>query len=192
MIYQIFPTLIFEQVAIDPLLTKLQNQIELVLSHKQLINITEAEHPRIGNFQSTGGIINLNDNFIEDNNLSLLKELILNNAVEYLEKVKLPQKIIIKDSWVTKFLPENSAQEHDHRPDVLSGVYYFKATGVEGNLRLVNPTAHKNFIKEQIYDIMPITGKMVLFPGWLRHQVLTNHSQNERISIAFNLELIYE
>jgi hypothetical protein len=31
-----------------------------------------------------------------------------------------------------------------------------------------------------------------LFPGWLKHQVLQNNSNNERISLAFNLELFNE
>jgi hypothetical protein len=71
-------------------------------------------------------------------------------------------------------------------------VYYIKATGNEGNLRLINPLTHDKFVGDLDFEITPITGKLVLFPGWLKHQVLQNNSTNERISLAFNLELFNE
>jgi uncharacterized protein (TIGR02466 family) len=187
MIHQLFPTLIFEKMIADPLLSSLQEQVYTVLSNENFIKITELEYPRIGNFLGTGGIINLNHNFIEDNNLHILKTIILETVSGHFNGVK----IIIKDSWVTKFLPGDTAQIHDHRDNVLSGVYYIKATGDEGNLRLINPLTHESFVGDLDFEIVPITGKLVLFPGWLKHQVLQNNSTNERISLAFNLELSY-
>ena len=35
--------------------------------------------------------------------------------------------------------------------------------------------------------VKPIPGIMVLFPGWLVHQVHPFHGTGERISIAFNI-----
>jgi uncharacterized protein (TIGR02466 family) len=188
MIYQLFPTLIFEKLVTEPVLSSLQEQIYTALSNETFIKITELEYPRIGNFSGTGGVIDLDKNFIEDNNLHILQNVILETVTEQFNGVK----IIIKDSWVTKFLPGDTAQIHDHRSDVLSGVYYIKATGNEGNLKLMNPLTHDNFVKDLSFEIIPITGKLVLFPGWLKHQVLQNNSANERISLAFNLELSYE
>ena len=188
MIKQLFPTLIFEKAITDPVLSALQEQVNIALSKEEFIKITELEHPRIGNFFGTGGIINLDNNFIEDNNLHILKTVIMETVSEHFNGVK----IIIKDSWVTKFLPGDTAQVHDHRPDVLSGVYYIKATGNEGNLRLINPLTYDNFVGNLDFEIIPVTGKLVLFPGWLKHQVLQNNSTNERISLAFNLELFNE
>jgi hypothetical protein len=71
-------------------------------------------------------------------------------------------------------------------------VYYIKATGNEGNLRLINPLTYDKFVVDLNFEITPITGKLILFPGWLKHQVLQNNSNNERISLAFNLELFNE
>jgi uncharacterized protein (TIGR02466 family) len=188
MIHQLFPTLIFEKIITDPVLSSLQEQVYTALANEKFIKITELEYPRIGNFFGTGGIIDLDNNFIEDNNLDILKTVILETVAEQFNGVK----IIIKDSWVTKFLPGDTAQIHDHRSDVLSGVYYIKAMGNEGNLKLLNPLSYDNFVNDVSYEITPTTGKLVLFPGWLKHQVLQNNSANERISLAFNLELSYE
>jgi hypothetical protein len=71
-------------------------------------------------------------------------------------------------------------------------VYYIKATGNEGNLRLINPLTYDKFVGDSNFEIIPVTGKLVLFPGWLKHQILQNNSLNERISLAFNLELSNE
>jgi uncharacterized protein (TIGR02466 family) len=192
MIKQLFPTLIFEKLITDPVLSLVQEQMDTALSNEKFIKITELEHPRIGNFFGTGGIINLDNNFIEDNNLYIFKNVITESVLEYFKEVKTPSKVIIKDSWVTKFLPGDTAQVHDHRSDVLSGVYYIKATGNEGNLRLINPLTYDKFVVDLNFEITPITGKLILFPGWLKHQVLQNNSNNERISLAFNLELFNE
>ena len=192
MIMSLFPTLIFQKVITDPVLSLVQGQVNTVLSNEKFIKITELEHPRIGNFFGTGGIINLDNNFIEDNDLYILKNVITESALEYFKEVKTPSNVIIKDSWVTKFLPGDTAQVHDHRSDVLSGVYYIKATGNEGNLRLINPLTYDKFIRDLNFEIIPVTGKLILFPGWLKHQVLQNNSTHERISLAFNLELCYE
>jgi len=188
MIKPLFPTLIFEKVITDPVLSLLQEQVNTALSNEKFIKITELEHPRIGNFFGTGGIINLNNNFIEDNDLYILKNVIIETISEHFNEVN----IRIKDSWVTKFLPGDTSQIHDHRSDVLSGVYYIKATGNEGNLRLINPLTYDKFVGDSNFEIIPVTGKLVLFPGWLKHQILQNNSLNERISLAFNLELSNE
>ena len=192
MIKPLFPTLIFEKVITDPVLSSLQEQLNIALSNEKFFKITELEYPGLGNFSGTGGAISLDNNFIEDNNLNILKNVITETALEYFKEVKTPNKIILKNSWVTKFLPGDTAQVHDHRPDVISGVYYIKATGNEGNLKLINPLTYNNFVGDLDFEIIPITGKLVLFPGWLKHQVLQNNSTNERISLAFNLELSYE
>ena len=192
MIQPLFPILIFEKVITDPVLSLVQEQVDTALSNEKFFKITELEHPGIGNFFGTGGAISLDNNFIEDNNLHILKTVIIETALEYFKEVKIPNEIIIKNSWATKFLPGDTAQVHDHRPDVLSGVYYIKATGNEGNLRLMNPLTYDNFVNDLSFDITPLTGKLVLFPGWLKHQVLQNNSTNERISLAFNLEVFYE
>lgn len=194
MIKSLFPTLVFEKVITDPNFSIIQEELSIALSNEKFLKIRELEHPNIGNLLGTSGIINLDNNFIEDNNYKLdeFKTLIVNSASEYLSGVKNPYKIAIKNSWVTKFLPGNNGQAHDHFSNMLSGVYYFKATGNEGNLKFMNPLTYDNFVGALDFEIIPITGKLVLFPGWLKHQVLQNNSLNERISIAFNLELFYE
>ena len=59
MIHQLFPTLIFEKIITDPVLSSLQEQVYTALANEKFIKITELEYPRIGNFFGTGGIIDL-------------------------------------------------------------------------------------------------------------------------------------
>jgi hypothetical protein len=70
---------------------------------------------------------------------------------------------------------------HDHAQfSSISGVVYLKSNLLSGDLY---------FQKEGEDDllIIPEVGKMVLFPSHLKHGVHPNKSDDERISLAFNL-----
>jgi uncharacterized protein (TIGR02466 family) len=43
----------------------------------------------------------------------------------------------------------------------------------------------KEYLKPFIY-INPLVGEILLWESWLRHEVPTNTSKDERISISFN------
>ena len=62
----------------------------------------------------------------------------------------------------------------------ISGVVYLKSNLLSGDL----------YFKKEAEDdllIIPEVGKMVLFPSHLKHGVHPNQSDDERISLAFNL-----
>jgi uncharacterized protein (TIGR02466 family) len=40
-----------------------------------------------------------------------------------------------------------------------------------------------------IWSILPEAGKLIIFPAWLEHYVEPNTSTEERISIAFNINI---
>ena len=70
---------------------------------------------------------------------------------------------------------------HDHAQfSSISGVVYLKSNLLSGDL----------YFKKEAEDdllIIPEVGKMVLFPSHLKHGVHPNKSDDERISLAFNL-----
>jgi hypothetical protein len=70
---------------------------------------------------------------------------------------------------------------HDHAQfSSISGVVYLKSNLLSGDL----------YFKKEAEDdllIIPEVGKMVLFPSHLKHGVHPNQSDDERISLAFNL-----
>jgi len=91
---------------------------------------------------------------------------------------------------------------HDHPKTSLSGVYYVQADDRSGRLRFRDPRAAKRMdpwpvAKDEASDLRhwdrvnykPIPGRMILFPSWLEHDVEPNLSDQERISIAFNMTL---
>jgi uncharacterized protein (TIGR02466 family) len=97
----------------------------------------------------------------------------------------------ITASWMTRLEPGQYAVAHQHGHSDLSGVYYFKTNGEEGNLYFMNPAlAATTSIWSQsknYHDIQPIQGSIVLFPGYLTHGIKTNTSHHDRLSLSFNI-----
>ncbi len=88
---------------------------------------------------------------------------------------------------------------HNHPRCDLSGVYYVKVPeGESGTLNFIDPrpalTYGNNFIVERYVGgdsvpRFPIVGNMYLFPSSLEHNVGSNLTEEDRISISFNLNL---
>lgn len=87
---------------------------------------------------------------------------------------------------------------HNHSPHegtFLSGVFYVKTPSNSGRIRFYDP---RSFIVDapdmryyndssSFYYYNPEPNLLILFPGWLYHDVEPSKSHEERISIAFNL-----
>ena len=88
---------------------------------------------------------------------------------------------------------------HNHPRCDLSGVYYVKVPeGESGTLNFIDPrpalSYGNNFIVERYVGgdsvpRFPVVGNMYLFPSSLEHNVGTNLTEEDRISISFNLNL---
>jgi hypothetical protein len=87
---------------------------------------------------------------------------------------------------------------HDHNAyggTFLSGVFYVKVPPNCGRLRLFDPRPFVTGAPDMKYYndgnnyhyFDPEPNLMVIFPGWLKHDVEPNRSDEERISVAFNL-----
>jgi uncharacterized protein (TIGR02466 family) len=86
---------------------------------------------------------------------------------------------------------------HNHSNAYLSGVYYLKAPENSGNLYFHDPRVGTQMLVPPYEKITPITlskliykpieGMLVIFPSWLWHGVEINQSEEERISISFNV-----
>ena len=86
------------------------------------------------------------------------------------------------------------AHIHDHGTSHISGVYWFKTNGQDGNIifRNANKALKCNpigssFAHEQQYN--PEEGRIVMWPSFLDHGVNENKTDNDRISLSFNLVL---
>ena len=94
-------------------------------------------------------------------------------------------------SWMARFEPGQYGVSHQHGHSDLSGVYYYKTTGDDGNLYFQTPalaaTTTVWSTQPNYYDMPPVQGKLLLFPGYLTHGIHTNVSRHTRISVSFNI-----
>ena len=80
---------------------------------------------------------------------------------------------------------------HSHKTDAWAGIYYVQAEGT-GNLMFYNPA---NLLNECKFNspfirntgIQPKDGMLVLWPGWIPHEVIENKSNRQRINIAWGI-----
>ena len=80
---------------------------------------------------------------------------------------------------------------HSHKTDAWAGIYYVQAEET-GNLMFYNPA---NLLNECKFNspfvrntgILPKDGMLVLWPGWIPHEVIENKSNQQRINIAWGI-----
>jgi hypothetical protein len=84
---------------------------------------------------------------------------------------------------------------HDHRGVHWSGVYYVQAEPACGELLLIDPKEYALanepdntlYRGNKITNFVPQPGKLVMFPGYLKHESEPNQSDKDRIIISFNI-----
>jgi len=97
-----------------------------------------------------------------------------------------------KGSW-------NSCHSHflQSKPILFSGVYYVKVPKNSGEIGFHDPRSmvacrtldeeYLNGIPAPVQFVMPNAGHCYYFPSWLEHEVRENKSEEDRVSIAFNV-----
>ena len=126
---------------------------------------------------------------------------ILNSAKRYQDTFHYKNPLRISNIWININGYKDYNSDHHHTNTVIAGVYYVKVHKNSGDLVFLNP-GHipmdydwptedlKKFNKYNSakWMIPPLENRLLLFPGWLRHQVRPNlNKDHERISIPFNL-----
>ena len=103
-----------------------------------------------------------------------------------------PWEYIIDSSWLTSNKKNQMALEHSHGPADISGVYYLKTNGKDGALFFKDPCA--NMVGNLIMDLAvkqqdaPLDqGLIMMWPGFLSHGTRHNTTDDERISLSFNI-----
>lgn len=141
--------------------------------------------------------------FIEKFNCINLKNRIIDAANEYLDKsgwsgmFSSSQRIVIKNSWINVAGQGDFHDVHCHPGYAISGSYYFRVNEDQGAITFNNPNPMM-FACEfpggrmcpQRIDLVPDDGDIVLFPSWLVHSTRKNTTAEQRIGIAFNIDLI--
>lgn len=110
----------------------------------------------------------------------------------------------LKNAWININYPGCYNRSHLHPESEISGVWWIKIPKDSGVIQFESPfeyTQHRliNSYKENVrtstnmfdsFYLQPVEGTMALFPSDLRHFVDVNKSTEDRISIAFNLDIV--
>lgn len=100
--------------------------------------------------------------------------------------------------WTQDYKDDEGHDMHGHGIDGISGIYWLRANENAGYIRMYNPNTvaeyvqhddpNKPYFQAQL-DIKAEKGKLILFPSYLKHKVLTKKKDVVRTTIAFNVGL---
>lgn len=102
--------------------------------------------------------------------------------------------IVIRESWFTRTQKNEYHHRHFHACSEMSGVYYVKTNGNEGSINFHQPSrvlfSSRIFLNQaREIEHKPMVGKLILFPSLLEHHVVSNQTDEDRISLSFNMSL---
>lgn len=136
-------------------------------------------------------------NIIEEKKINLLRDQIIFHAKKFCKEINCTEisDFEMYSSWVSLFTKGDYGHIHNHSYSDISGVYYHKTNGIDGkiffeaaNSHLITSKCFTHLSDWFLHDPKP--GKLILFPGWLRHGIQTNNTNEHRISLSFNLRAI--
>ena len=109
---------------------------------------------------------------------------------------------LLIDAWANINRKGDYNVVHTHPNCMYSGVYYVnqgdpeKTIPYSGLLEILDPREAANYvqIRHSVFDarefVENIPGRMLLWPSWLKHWVHPYQGKGERISVAFNVNVI--
>lgn len=133
---------------------------------------------------------------IEAEKMVHIKQSVLHHCGNYMQHMNVGERYrpAIISSWLTLTTTGLYSHIHDHGVSHISGVYWIKTNGEDGNIvfRNANKALKCNpigssFAHEQQFQ--PEEGRIVMWPSFLDHGVNENKTDNDRISLSFNIVL---
>ena len=111
-----------------------------------------------------------------------------------------PGKVNLTEMWAIINKKNNFNIEHTHPNNYLSAAYYVKAPENCGSFIVTNPNSvsreritasvRKTEFNQNRAQIKPKEGDLLLFPAYLPHSVGMNLSDEDRIVISFNVDIL--
>ena len=116
------------------------------------------------------------------------------------ETYAIDNELVVRDMWININEYRDYNKLHSHPNSLFSGVYYVKAPDKCGYISFENPAvdimehtySEIDFKEWNVFNIHTRWQEareniLYVFPGWLRHLVEPNLSNEKRISISFNI-----
>ena len=208
----IFPTLIYKDLPRPDNYHPIQKEVKSALMKIQADNdYAEVSyiHPIAREQKSrkqTDSMYLIKDDLIGKYNLINLKQRIIDTATNYVTSTMWSRlhgrkwRINIKNSWMNIQGKDKNHEWHCHPGYQVSGVYYMRVSPDQGGIQFLNPNniiQSCNFPENtntcpQSMAFIPCDGEIILFPSWLMHNTCPNTTDEERISVAFNIDLEIE
>ena len=139
--------------------------------------------------------------FSIDNEDDVLKKFLTNFLAEF-PPIKKSVRLFVS-AWVNINPPEAFNMKHNHPTSDLSGVLWIKSQKDCGNIIFDSPRSFATHQEIECYNedfkennnyfhsfsFNPIAGRLIVFPSHLEHHVDFNESEEDRISVSFNIRL---
>jgi len=183
-----FPTLVWK--------VQLQAQLRDTISARVLpaLSLMRSQHPPLGHGEGWQSIQTLHT-------LEEFQELVspVRQAVQgILRFLRIGYDAFeITACWATVLAPGAEHRVHDHPNNFLSGVYYLRTHAGADTINFHDPRSQAGVIRPPVTELTAENteqvvvrvqdGTLLLFPAYLRHSVDANASQQDRISISFNI-----
>ena len=181
--------------------TIFKTKIDINLYKNYFLNILkDYKKFNFGNeISNVGGFQSNSLNYINDENI--LNKIFLNPAKEYIKTLN-PKKqlnVSLFNFWINSNNKSNYNLIHNHPDSNISGVFYIKVPKLSG--RLVFQNADLTRLNDSNFDFFDNPnfnsryfcnveeGDLYLFTSQTLHYVEANRSEEERISVAFNINI---
>lgn len=123
---------------------------------------------------------------------------ILTASEDYAKSLQMTTSITIDNIWINVNGYKDSNNSHIHPHSLFSGVFYVQTNPKSGNIQFTRDDImiydwNDKTIEQQnesnawSYYQVPENNRLLLFPSWLNHSVKANMSDEDRISISFNV-----
>ena len=138
-----------------------------------------------------------------------LKDFILAEAEQYVANqvmhvgqhqapIDAPRKLRISNMWFNVNPPGGYQGRHHHSNNLLGGTYYINIPPGSGKIGFFNPnpfayynnqTPREKFMLVTDFDISPSAGDLLIWPGWMDHEISSNSTANlNRITVSFAID----
>tara|TARA_B100001175_G_scaffold298141_1_gene288487 strand:+ start:54 stop:653 length:600 start_codon:yes stop_codon:yes gene_type:complete len=141
------------------------------------------------------------------NTKNILSTTIYSTVFDYFEKSGVFKKGVnfsFHNAWININSTGGYNDTHHHPGSLLSGVLWVKSSKDSGNIMFDDPAMfnESNIVTELSDDLKnhyhkdpehwrnPVEGLLLMFPSYLMHRVGVNKSNEDRISISFNLDIL--
>jgi len=134
----------------------------------------------------------LNDLPRRDPAFGELAKILTRHAAEFAKECAfaLDRKPKLDSLWANLLKSSGHHSGHIHPHSMISGTFYVEVPQGSGPIRFEDPRLPLMMAAPQrpgtFFTIDPRPGMLLMWEGWLRHEVLAGNGKGERLSISFN------